>query len=652
MNGDYSWVLSMLSNIWGLAFVVLILGGSIFVHELGHFLAARWRGLQVDRFSIGFGPKIVSWKGRDGVEYRISWLPFGGYVALPQLADVRAVEGESSVDPRDLPPVSYLDKVIVVTAGVVFNLILALVLAFLLWPFGVPAPADSDTQVVGYVYKTMGELREDTPRRDLPSPTSPHAPKLDETPAPAYAAGLRPGDRILAIDGEAVHTFRDLPATIALSSGRDAQNHPSISVTYERDGATKTIEVLPALVSADAHAGDETRAIGLRPAQTLKVEDVEAKSPALLGGLRKDDVITGVNGQKVYSVDQMNDLIDAAAGGAIKVTVLRGGQSKELTIQPVPMARTTPLATIMVGGAASAGSPETQPDRLDLLPLYPKDATTDPSLPTSPVLNLLAWNVDSRHQAFGALQSGDYLLRVNGHAVSSIQQTVDAIQNTLPGQSVTLAYLSQASQSESTLTLAPTPLVKAVITPPETIARIGALFKIETTIEHTPPLRQFADAFNQVFGMLRALFNPHSNIGIQHLSGPLGISRIIYQFSEADVRLALWFAFIINVNLAVINLLPIPVLDGGHLLFFTIARLRGRELPMNFISAAQGVFLVILVSLIIYVSFNDSQRMRSESQRNEEFLKDRYYYLSYDEMKFPALPPTPPVPVVPVTTTN
>jgi regulator of sigma E protease len=647
MNGDFSWLHSLFSNVWGLAFVVLILGGAIFIHELGHFLAARWRGLVVDRFSIGFGPKIFAWKGRDGCEYRISWLPFGGYVALPQLADMRGIEGEPGAEARELPPVSYLDKVIVVTAGVVFNMLLALVLAFLLWPLGVPVPADSDSQVVGYVYPTLGELREGAPKRDLPSPTSPHAPKLDDTPAPAYAAGLRPGDRILAVDGAPIHSFRDLPTDIALSAGRDAQDHPRISIKYERDGQPKTVDVLPALISADAHPGDEIREIGLLPAQTLKVEDVELKSPALLGGLRKDDTITAVNGQKVYSVDQMNEFIDAAKGGAIKVTVLRDGQPRDLSIQPVLLPRTTPLATIMVGGASGD-----HPDRLDLLPLYPKDSTADPALPTSPVLNLLAWNVESPNQSFGALSTGDYLLKVNDHPVGSIQQAVDAIQGTPAGQPVALAYLSQASQTEATVTLGPSTPVKAVVTPPETIARIGAYFSMASTIDYTPPLQQFADAFHQIFGMLGALFNPHSNIGIQHLSGPLGIGRVIYQFSEADVRLALWFAFIINVNLAVLNLLPIPVLDGGHLLFFTIARLRGRELPLSLISYAQGVFMVILVSLILYVSFNDSQRWRSEGQRDAEFLRDQYYYLPADDMKFPSAPATPPVPVAPVTTTT
>src|SRR5471030_853489 len=103
---------TLLSNIWSIALVVLFFGGSIFVHELGHFLAARWRGAKVERFSIGFGPAIWSWYGRDGVEYRIAWLPLGGYVLLPQLADLGPIEGKSEVEVEKLPPVNYPTKMI------------------------------------------------------------------------------------------------------------------------------------------------------------------------------------------------------------------------------------------------------------------------------------------------------------------------------------------------------------------------------------------------------------------------------------------------------------------------------------------------------------------------------------------------------------
>src|SRR5437879_7712610 len=88
---------TLLSNVWSIFLIVLFFGGSIFVHELGHFLAARRRGMKVSRFSIGFGPAIWSHRGKDGVEYRLNWLPLGGYVALPQLAHLSGLEGE--VDP-------------------------------------------------------------------------------------------------------------------------------------------------------------------------------------------------------------------------------------------------------------------------------------------------------------------------------------------------------------------------------------------------------------------------------------------------------------------------------------------------------------------------------------------------------------------------
>src|SRR5438477_6109010 len=98
---------SLFSSLWSVFLIVLFFGGSIFVHELGHFLAARRRGVRVERFSIGFGPAIWSRRGKDGVEYRLSWFPLGGYVLLPQLADLGPIEGESQVDVSKLPPVSY-----------------------------------------------------------------------------------------------------------------------------------------------------------------------------------------------------------------------------------------------------------------------------------------------------------------------------------------------------------------------------------------------------------------------------------------------------------------------------------------------------------------------------------------------------------------
>ncbi|HEX2099526.1 MAG TPA: site-2 protease family protein, partial [Candidatus Synoicihabitans sp.] len=142
---------ALFSNLWAVFLIVLFFGGSIFVHELGHFLAARRRGVHVTRFSIGFGPKIFSWYGKDGVEYRLSWLPLGGYVALPQLADMRGIEGESDVPVERLAPISYSTKIIVFAAGAFFNVLFALALATILWLVGQPTTSDQATTQFGYV---------------------------------------------------------------------------------------------------------------------------------------------------------------------------------------------------------------------------------------------------------------------------------------------------------------------------------------------------------------------------------------------------------------------------------------------------------------------------------------------------------------------
>ena len=126
------------SNAWSILLIVLFFGGSIFVHELGHYLAARSQGVHVEVFSIGIGPPIVSWKGSDGTRYQIAWFPLGGFVLLPQIADLGPIEGESTVDVATLPPVGYASKVLVFVAGAAFNVIFAFTLACIIWKVGQP----------------------------------------------------------------------------------------------------------------------------------------------------------------------------------------------------------------------------------------------------------------------------------------------------------------------------------------------------------------------------------------------------------------------------------------------------------------------------------------------------------------------------------
>src|SRR3954447_12569018 len=151
--------------------VLVLFNLLIVVHEIGHFLAARWRGLYIEKFGVWFGKPI--WKKTiNGVQYSLGSLPFGGFVALPQLAPMDIIEGKADVDRAKLPPVSAIDKIIVAVAGPFFSLLLAFVLATLIWAVGYPVSEGDTATTIGYI---------------LPE-------------SPAIGAGLQPGDRILEVD--------------------------------------------------------------------------------------------------------------------------------------------------------------------------------------------------------------------------------------------------------------------------------------------------------------------------------------------------------------------------------------------------------------------------------------------------------------------
>src|SRR5438045_303898 len=129
--------------------VLVLFNLLIVVHELGHFLAARWRGLYIEKFGIWFGKPI--WKKTvGGVQYSLGSLPFGGFVALPQLAPMDIIEGKADVDRAQLPPISAIDKIIVALAGPLFSLLLAFVIAGLIWAVGYPGSEADTSTTMGY----------------------------------------------------------------------------------------------------------------------------------------------------------------------------------------------------------------------------------------------------------------------------------------------------------------------------------------------------------------------------------------------------------------------------------------------------------------------------------------------------------------------
>ncbi len=278
----------------------------IFVHELGHFLAARWRGLQVDRFQIWFGKPI--WKKEiNGVQYGFGWIPAGGFVALPQMAPMEALEGDNRDQNRDLAPISPLDKIIVAFAGPLFSILLALLAAVVVW--GVGKPKDfAPTQIVGGVIKGM----------------------------PAEKAGILPGDKIVAINGKTVNGFfgslDSIIENIVLSEGDE------IEFTIERPGKAEQLKITSKFEIEKTQWFERTglRQVGINPEmKSITVAAIMKDSPASRAGFQEGDVLVSMNGQKFRTDTDAIEFVRATGSQPITFEILRKGQPVTLTAKPL-----------------------------------------------------------------------------------------------------------------------------------------------------------------------------------------------------------------------------------------------------------------------------------------------------------------------------
>src|SRR5471030_2938251 len=248
--------------------VIVIFNLLIVVHELGHFLAARWRGLVVEKFGIWFGKPF--WKKKiNGVEYSLGSIPAGGFVALPQMAPMEAIEGGSATDRAALPPVSPLDKIIVAFAGPLFSFMLALVFATLVWIVGKPVKQADSSLVIGYV----------------------------PTESTAYTAGLRPGDRILAVDSRPVRMFNAMSDSVIWNVV--SSEGPTIPVKVVRDGKEMTFNVEPTRTEQKGFGRSAKRQLAIDSAATPVIAQVKPGGAAEKAGFKPGDLVVAVEGKPV-----------------------------------------------------------------------------------------------------------------------------------------------------------------------------------------------------------------------------------------------------------------------------------------------------------------------------------------------------------------
>jgi regulator of sigma E protease len=270
-----------------------VLGVLIFVHELGHFLAARRHGVRVLTFSLGFGPKILKVK-RGDTEYCVSAIPLGGYVKMA---------GENPEDPRSGQPDEFLSKTKwqrfqILFAGPAMNIILAVVVtAFVLAAQGVRIPIYVDGPAL------LGSV--------IPG-------------SPAEMAGLQAGDRITNVAGDVIETWKDLEIAVGIR-----RPNRDLSVTAIRNGKTITTTVRPV-----AEGRFESSEIGVLPDANPLIMRILSGDQAEKAGLKAGDIILSVNGTRMATRAQLIDLISKSANKPLQITVRRGTDEQTLSATP------------------------------------------------------------------------------------------------------------------------------------------------------------------------------------------------------------------------------------------------------------------------------------------------------------------------------
>ena len=292
-------MLDLFHSAWTVTYSVFLalflFGITVFVHEFGHFIVARKCGLKILTFSIGFGKAIWQWE-KNGIVYKIGWIPFGGYVSLPQL-DPEGMERIQGGEPVKFPPVSPWKKIAVAVCGPIGNILFAVVLAWIIF-LGSNQPILEETAaVVGLV---------------------------DESSA-AYTAGIRSGDTIIAVNGKSVQSWYDFMVESLLG-----ETESNVELTLLTSNATKRVQVE---VADDVEQTGQIVS-GIDQAIPCLIGTVTAGSPADRAGLLADDIVVQFNGTSIIGWYQFVDVVQDTKQEEIQVVVARDGRSIPLFLIP------------------------------------------------------------------------------------------------------------------------------------------------------------------------------------------------------------------------------------------------------------------------------------------------------------------------------
>tara|TARA_B110001454_G_scaffold219198_1_gene251637 strand:- start:212862 stop:214553 length:1692 start_codon:yes stop_codon:yes gene_type:complete len=541
---------------------IVLLGVLVFVHELGHFLVARWCGVRVEVFSLGFGKKIFQYK-KDETTYCISIIPLGGYVKM--FGEQPGETIPASEHPFSFSHKKVSQRIAVILAGPLMNLIFAF--------------------FIFMIVSSMGELVK--------------APVVGEVQplSAAEKAGFKPGDRILSVNNENITTWDDFQANL------DKNLDSSIAIAVERENTKEQVKLdipvkakkNPNVVSSKTMIGDID---GLNLFSYAAVIAVSPNSPLAAAGVMSGDRVVKINDVEILNfrdlapeLDKLYNMPGAAKPAELKIKIARNESDSKAKLEK----------EITVTGIDAS-----KPVSLESLKIESTQLYVDRVMPDSPA------------QTAGLLK-GDRIVSINGKKLMVWEDILNNIKSYEGSGKVTMEIL----RGEETVKLDVVPNMTTHMTPHGTEEKRFTI-GISPYLMYAAPetvLLKFTDISSivkrsaertwevSVMTVLSFVKLLSAELSPKNIGGIFSIAQAANETFKIGLVAFLQMMALISINLFILNLLPIPILDGGHLVFYIIEAIKGSPLSLNKIELAHKVGMILLFSLMVFALFNDFRRM-------------------------------------------
>jgi regulator of sigma E protease len=550
-----------MSLLFWAAAVVALLGILILVHELGHFVFAKLFDVKVIRFSLGFGPRLVGFTYGE-TEYRLSLVPLGGYVRLLGEDPNEAIPPIDRQRRRALSDKPLWQRYTIVVAGPAFNLLLPLLIYFIHY---------------------AGQ------RTLLPPTIGSVLPNL-----PAAEAGLIPGDRVETVDGKKIRYWEELERVIAESLGRTLR----FGIRRGSDGEERDVTPVRVERSGTLQRKETVGWIGVSPRFHLpEIGVLDPNSPAAQAGLKTFDFITSVNGAPVATWAEFSKAVERTGASPLRINYLRGGYSA------------LPFAHIEIQ----------QPGSAVVIPVAIFDATGHRRYDTGLAsAELFVFSVDPGSPADHiGIRRGDQILELDGAPLPHWDLLRQRLA-TNPERTFQIAWSSPGGvRREATFRQEIRSELDAYRQEEEHLV-FGAMNRLAWKTEPPVPVRNrfgyaFTHAFERTGQIILAMTYGFAQIvrgrvPLSTLGGPIMIGYVAGVAAEQGFDQYLWLMALISVNLALLNFLPVPILDGGLLVFFTLELFKRRPPSVRAREIASYVGLVIVATLMLFALRNDVVR--------------------------------------------